>query len=140
MAKAKTLVGLDVHAAKVVAAILDAETGELRFGWMLRIHSPSSSVRGSGSSIRAVDRVGSPNGDGAQNCLIRVKSGRLLDRPTSETPRNPFAHLGSARYVRDGPTPNVHAVCGYGGIGGFAKLGRKRTLNPNVHGDFGRSS
>lgn len=31
MAKARALVGLDVHAAKVVAAILDAETGELRF-------------------------------------------------------------------------------------------------------------
>jgi transposase len=31
MAKAGTVVGLDVHAAKVVAAILDAETGELRF-------------------------------------------------------------------------------------------------------------
>jgi transposase len=31
MAKAKTLVGLDVHASKVVAAMLDAETGELRF-------------------------------------------------------------------------------------------------------------
>jgi transposase len=32
MVKAKTLVGLDVHASKVVAAMLDAETGELRFG------------------------------------------------------------------------------------------------------------
>ena len=31
MPKARTLVGLDVHAAKVVAAILDYETGELRF-------------------------------------------------------------------------------------------------------------
>ena len=31
MAKARTLVGLDVHAAKVVAAILDSATGELRF-------------------------------------------------------------------------------------------------------------
>jgi transposase len=31
MAKAKTLVGLDVHAAKIVAAVLDAETGELTF-------------------------------------------------------------------------------------------------------------
>jgi transposase len=30
MAKARTLVGLDVHAAKIVAAVLDAETGELR--------------------------------------------------------------------------------------------------------------
>jgi transposase len=31
MAKARTLVGLDVHATKVVAAVLDAETGELAF-------------------------------------------------------------------------------------------------------------
>jgi transposase len=31
MAKARTLVGLDVHAAKIVAAVLDAETGELEF-------------------------------------------------------------------------------------------------------------
>jgi transposase len=30
MAKAKTLVGLDVHAAKIVAAVLDADSGELR--------------------------------------------------------------------------------------------------------------
>ena len=30
MAKARTLVGLDVHAAKIVAAVLDADTGELR--------------------------------------------------------------------------------------------------------------
>jgi hypothetical protein len=29
MAKARTLVGLDVHAAKIVAAVLDAETGEV---------------------------------------------------------------------------------------------------------------
>jgi transposase len=31
MAKARTLVGLDVHATTVVAAVLDAETGELRW-------------------------------------------------------------------------------------------------------------
>lgn len=30
MAKARTLVGLDVHAAKIVAAVLDVETGELQ--------------------------------------------------------------------------------------------------------------
>ena len=29
MAKAKTLVGLDVHATKIVAAVLDAETGRV---------------------------------------------------------------------------------------------------------------
>ena len=31
MAKARTLVGLDVHATKIVAAVLDGETGELQF-------------------------------------------------------------------------------------------------------------
>ena len=31
MAKARTLVGLDVHATKIVAAALDGETGELQF-------------------------------------------------------------------------------------------------------------
>jgi transposase len=31
MAKARTLVDLDVHATKIVAAVLDAETGELRW-------------------------------------------------------------------------------------------------------------
>jgi transposase len=31
MAKARTLVGLDVHATKIVAAVLDAETGELQW-------------------------------------------------------------------------------------------------------------
>src|SRR6202521_5158854 len=30
MAKAKTLVGLDVHATKIVASVLDADSGELR--------------------------------------------------------------------------------------------------------------
>ena len=30
MAKARTLVGLDVHATKIVAAVLDGETGELQ--------------------------------------------------------------------------------------------------------------
>jgi hypothetical protein len=39
MAKARTLVGLDVHATKVVAAVLDVETGELAFfsgsPWMI---------------------------------------------------------------------------------------------------------
>jgi hypothetical protein len=30
MAKARSLVGLDVHATKIVAAVLDGESGELR--------------------------------------------------------------------------------------------------------------
>ncbi len=31
MAKARSLVGLDVHATKIVAAVLDAQTGELQW-------------------------------------------------------------------------------------------------------------
>ena len=31
MAKARSLVGLDVHATKIVAAVLDVETGELQY-------------------------------------------------------------------------------------------------------------
>jgi transposase len=31
MAKARTLVGLDVHATKIVAAVIDAETGEVQW-------------------------------------------------------------------------------------------------------------
>ena len=31
MAKARTLVGLDVHAAKIVAAVLDPETGQVQY-------------------------------------------------------------------------------------------------------------
>ena len=30
MAKARTVVGLDVHATKIVAAVLDVETGEVQ--------------------------------------------------------------------------------------------------------------
>jgi hypothetical protein len=31
VAKARTLVGLDVHATKIVAVVLDADTGELQY-------------------------------------------------------------------------------------------------------------
>jgi len=31
MAKARSVVGLDVHASKIVAAVVDGETGELQF-------------------------------------------------------------------------------------------------------------
>jgi hypothetical protein len=59
MAKAKTLVGLDVHATKIVAAVLDADTGELQTfamggdtagaagfcAWRASSQSPALSVR-----------------------------------------------------------------------------------------------
>jgi hypothetical protein len=37
MAKTRSLVGLDVHATKIVAAVLDADTGELQFFGMVPI-------------------------------------------------------------------------------------------------------
>ena len=52
MAKARTLVGLDVHATKIVAAVLDAETGELQtFGMS------GESKRG-GGVLRGAARAG----------------------------------------------------------------------------------
>ena len=68
MAKARSLVGLDVHATKIVAAVLDVETGELAFfsmtaeiarvvafcaglpgrcGWRMRPARPGTGSRGS---------------------------------------------------------------------------------------------
>ena len=61
MSKAETIVGLDVHATKIVAAVLDAETGELQFfamtgetgGWFLR----GAAAAGSGGLRGRPDRV-----------------------------------------------------------------------------------
>ena len=53
MAKARTVVGLDVHATKIVAAVLDVETGELsRFAMRL----PVSTLRRSSGWRLAVKR------------------------------------------------------------------------------------
>ena len=46
MAKARTLVGLDVHATKIVAAVLDAETGELQFFTLRGDVKPFTVIRG----------------------------------------------------------------------------------------------
>ncbi len=43
MAQARTWVGLDVHAAKVVAAIVDGESGEL---WVQRLSGRTRAVVG----------------------------------------------------------------------------------------------
>jgi transposase len=69
MAKARTLVGLDVHATKVVAAILDAETGELRFR---RLGGETAAVvelcSGLGGPVRASYEAG-PTGYGLARAL-----------------------------------------------------------------------
>jgi transposase len=69
MAKARTLVGLDVHAAKVVAAVLDAETGELRFQ---RLGGESGAVVGLCGSLEGPVRASyeaGPTGYGLARAL-----------------------------------------------------------------------
>jgi transposase len=69
MAKARTLVGLDVHAAKVVAAILDAETGELRFQRLGGESEPVARLCGSlEGPVRASYEAG-PTGYGLARAL-----------------------------------------------------------------------
>src|SRR5881394_1074210 len=72
MAKGRTLVGLDVHATTIVAAVLDAETGELR---MFRMSGEGSEAAGfcAGlpSPVRAAYEAG-PTGYG----LARELAGR----------------------------------------------------------------
>jgi transposase len=72
MAKARTLVGLDVHAAKVVAAILDAETGELRFQRLGGESGPVVRLVGSlEGPVRASYEAG-PTGYGLARALERA--------------------------------------------------------------------
>src|SRR5947209_3019990 len=54
MAKGRTLVGLDVHATTIVAAVLDAETGELR---MFRMSGEGSEAAGFCAGLPAPVRV-----------------------------------------------------------------------------------
>ena len=57
MAKARSLVGLDVHATRIVAAVLDAETGQLQTFAMSGENTPAAAFcaglpRPSGSRMR----------------------------------------------------------------------------------------
>jgi transposase len=54
MAKARTLVGLDVHATKIVAAVLDAETGQLQ---TFRMGSETNAAAGFCAGLPAPVRV-----------------------------------------------------------------------------------
>jgi transposase len=81
MAKARTLVGLDVHAAKVVAAILDAETGELRFQ---RLGGETEAAVGLCSGLLAPVRAtyeAGPTGYGLARGLERVGIDCLVAAP-----------------------------------------------------------
>src|SRR6478609_7705776 len=86
MAKARTLVGLDVHATKVVAAVLDVETGELAFFSM----TPDTAgvagfCAGLPGPVRAAYEAG-PTGYGLARELVRREVGCVVAAP-SKIPR-----------------------------------------------------
>jgi transposase len=71
VAKARTLVGLDVHAIKVVAAVLDAETGELQwFGVSGDVSEAAALCAGLPRPVRAAYEAG-PTGYGLARELQR---------------------------------------------------------------------
>ena len=71
MAKARTLVGLDVHATKIVAAVLDAETGELQwFGVGGDVGDAAALCAGLPRPVRATYEAG-PTGYGLARELAR---------------------------------------------------------------------
>src|SRR3954447_250676 len=86
MAKARTLVGLDVHATKSVAAVLDAETGELRW---FRVGGDVADAAGLCAGlprpVRAAHEAG-PTGDGLARELTHRGVECVLAAP-SKTPR-----------------------------------------------------
>lgn len=81
MAKAKTLVGLDVHAAKTVAAILDIDTGEVRFERLGGESQPVVQLCGSlPRPIRATYEAG-PTGYGLARGLKAAEIDCLVAAP-----------------------------------------------------------
>jgi transposase len=71
MAKAKSLVGLDVHATKIVAAVLEAETGELQmFGMSGDAAGAAGFCAGRPAPVRVAYEAG-PTGYGLARELIK---------------------------------------------------------------------
>jgi transposase len=86
MAKAKTLVGLDVHATKIVAAVLDAESGELQ---MFRMDGDAGEAAafcaGLPRPVRAAYEAG-PTGYGLARELAKRRVACIVAAP-SKIPR-----------------------------------------------------
>jgi transposase len=86
MAKARTVVGLDVHAAKIVAAVLDAETGELQcFRMAAELDETARFCAGLPSPVRVAYEAG-PTGYGLARELARRGVGCVVAAP-SKIPR-----------------------------------------------------
>ena len=81
MVKARTLVGLDVHAAKVVAAILDGETGEVRFSRLSgQVEETVALCRSLPRPVRATYEAG-PTGYGLARALAETEVDCLVAAP-----------------------------------------------------------
>jgi len=86
MAKARTLVGLDVHAAKIVAAVLDAETGELTFfGLNGETEKAAAFCAGLPRPVRVAYEAG-PTGYGLARELVKRRVECVVAAP-SKIPR-----------------------------------------------------
>jgi transposase len=86
MAKAKTVVGLDVHATKIVAAVLDAETGEVQYFRMTAdVSKAAGFCAGLPGPVRAAYEAG-PTGYGLARELARRGVGCVVAAP-SKIPR-----------------------------------------------------
>ncbi len=86
MAKARTLVGLDVHATKIVAAVLDAETGQLQ---TFQMSGESEKAAAFCAALPAPVRVAyeaGPTGYGLARELVKRGVGCVVAAP-SKIPR-----------------------------------------------------
>src|SRR5450755_5081515 len=86
MAKARSLVGLDVHATKIVAVVLDAETGQLQTFAMSGENTKAAAFcAGLPGPVRAAYEAG-PTGYGLARELARRGVGCVVAAP-SKIPR-----------------------------------------------------
>src|SRR3954452_23349700 len=107
MVKARTLAGLDVHAAKIVAAVLDVESGELRsFRLPGDVTEAARFCSGLARPVRATYEAG-PTGDGLARELERRGIECLVCAP-GKIPRAPSDRVKTDR--RDAEHPRAAAV------------------------------
>ena len=117
MAKARSLVGLDVHATKIVAAVLDAETGELQTFAMAGETRPAAGFcAGLPRPVRVAYEAG-PTGYGLARELVSAAVECVVAAPCKiprasgdrvKTDRRDAEHSGPAavgRQAAPGPGP-----------------------------------
>jgi transposase len=96
MAKARTLVGLDVHATKIVAAVLDAQPGQLQFFRLGgEVREAAGLCAGLPGPVRAAYEAG-PTGYKLARELERRRVDCLVAAP-SKIPRAPGERVKTDR-------------------------------------------